>query len=33
MALVGLEKQPPGWKLSGDWIAVLDIDLATFRGI
>ena len=30
MALVGLEKQPPGWKPSRDWTVVLVIDLAIF---
>ena len=31
MTLVGLEKQPPGWKSSGDRIVVLVIDLATLE--
>ena len=33
MTLVGLEKQPPGWKPSGDWIVVSVINLATFWDI
>ena len=33
MALVGLERQPPGWKPSVDWIVVSVIDLATFWAI
>ena len=31
MALMALEKWPPGWKLSGDWLVVLITDLASIE--
>ena len=33
MALVALNKQPPGWKSPDDWLVVLMIDLITFWDI